>query len=146
MRPRGQSVCFCQPLPCFCIILPDQKTSCLYCLADLFLFSGQMQAVKGGNSSGWILPEFLASTASSRRAWRFRSFIFFFLFPRSALTWICIVTGTASQGLWHSCISQAAQTFWKLWFLQRDHLGEACAQANLRVGVNSSAPKRSNSI
>lgn len=34
----------------------------------------------------------------------------------------------------------------KLRFLQRDQLGEACAQASLRVGVNSSVPKRSNCL
>ena len=62
------------------------------------------------------------------------------------LTEICSVSQTASLGLWDSCISPADQTLWKPRLPHRDQLGEACAQARLRVGVNSSVPKRSNSV
>lgn len=62
------------------------------------------------------------------------------------LTETCSVSQTASLGLWDSCISPADQTLWKPRLPHRDQLGEACAQARLRVGVNSSVPKRSNSV
>lgn len=125
----------------FALFFLPRKPLCLYCVAECSYLVAKFGHVSCGNSSCTIHPQFLASTASSVRALRFRSFS-----NGGPLTEICIVSKTASLGLWDSCISQAAQTLWKLRFLHRDQLGEACTRANLRVGVNSSVPKRSNSI
>lgn len=62
------------------------------------------------------------------------------------LTEICTVSKTVSLGLWDYCISPADQTLRKPRLPHRDQLGEACAPARLQVGVNSSVPKRSNSV
>lgn len=62
------------------------------------------------------------------------------------LTEICTISKTVSLGLWDSCIFPADQTLWKPRLPHRDQLGEACAPASLQVGVNSSVPKRSNSV
>lgn len=134
-------------LPAFALLFASffltRKPPCLFCLAECSHLVAKYRHVDWRNSSCGILLQFMVSTASPVRAWRFRCFIFSLKMP---LTWICVVSRTALLHLWDSCISQAAQTFWKLWFFQRDQLGEACAHASLSVGVNSSVPKKSNSV